>query len=231
MIIFRNIEERLFAHKRKQNRRMAAASHNAEMHANRANKKANKANKALLKGNLEQAEQLNATAEKSLRAAKIDSNRVADEVVKASKQRKSISNTPAGLAISNQGAGNMVVSKNEVGNVRTVRVSPKKSGNIVTTTTANKVPTDKVVSKEVAKQSAKVSPKVIVENTKSTGKTIKTSTDLVAKKVGRTKKAIDFGKSVKGLSPKAKIALGLGTAAVVGGATAYKLSKKKTEKV
>ena len=55
--------------------------------------------------------------------------------------------------------------------------------------------------------------------------------DLVAKKVGRTKKTVDFGKSVKGLSPKAKIALGLGTAAVVGGVTAYKFSKERAEKV
>ena len=42
MTIFRDIEERLSAHKRKQNRRMAAASHNAEMHANRAEKRREK---------------------------------------------------------------------------------------------------------------------------------------------------------------------------------------------
>lgn len=57
------------------------------------------------------------------------------------------------------------------------------------------------------------------------------SAGLVAKKVGRAKKAIDVGKSVKGLSPKAKVALGLGTAAVVGGVTAHKFSKERAEKV
>lgn len=66
MTIFRDIKERLSANKRKRDRRMAAASHNAEMHADRADKRRKKLKSRLLKGNLEQEEQLNATAEKSL---------------------------------------------------------------------------------------------------------------------------------------------------------------------
>lgn len=113
MIIPRiSLQEREFsAHKRKQNRRVAAAQHNAEMHTNKAAKKVKEAQEALMKGEVEKAEALTKSAEKANRAAQIDANRAADEVTKIAKTRKSIVNNPDGLKISNQGAGEMVVKK------------------------------------------------------------------------------------------------------------------------
>lgn len=135
MIIPRfNFQEREFsAHKRKQNRRIAAAQHNAEMQANRAAKKANKAIVEAANGNLEKAEILNKSAERLNRASQIDSTRVTDEITKASRQRKSIVTNPEGLAISNQGAGNMIVNSKD-GVVSATRVTPEQSGAIKVST-------------------------------------------------------------------------------------------------
>lgn len=223
MIIPRfNFQEREFsAHKRKQNRRIAAAQHNAEMQANRAAKKAKKATEELLEGNIEAAESLNKSAEKHTRAAQNNSNRVADEVTKASRQRKSIATNPEGLTISNQGAGDLVV-KSQDGAVTSTMKSPKSSGqssSVVKVTRKTSTPKAKVGFDAKA-------PEVIIETPK--GKKI--STEQVSKKIMNNEKMIKAGKFLEKNKKPLMIAAAATTAATLGGVAYKKYKDNKNKK-
>lgn len=222
MIIPRlNLQEREFsAHKRKQNRRIAAAQHNAEMHANKAAKKTNKAIVEAANGNLEKAEILNKSAERLNRAAQIDSTRVADEITKASRQRKSIATNPEGLIISNQGAGDLVV-KAQDGTVTSTMKSPKSSGqssSVVKVTRKTSIPKAKVGFDAKA-------PEVIIETPK--GKKI--STEQVSKKIMNNEKMIKVGKFLK-KNKKPLMIAAAATTATLGGGVAYKKYKDNKNK-
>lgn len=215
--MFAEKQEREFsAHKRKQNRRIAAAQHNAEMHANKAAKKANKAIVEAANGNLEKAEILNKSAERLNRAAQIDSTRVADEITKASRQRKSIVTNPEGLAISNQGAGNMIVNSKD-GVVSTTRVTPEQSGAIKVSTKTKS--TGGIGSKAKA-------PEVIIETPK--GKEI--NTESLRRKIKTNEKMIKAGKFLEKNKKPLMVAAAATTAATLGGVAYKKYKDNKNKK-
>ena len=194
-----NGEIKLFAKTRKQNRKLARAQHNSEMHTNKAAKKAKKAQEAVLKGDLEQAEVLTKSAEKANRAAQIDANRAADEVAKISKTRKSAVTNPEGLKISNQGAGELVVSKQ--GDV--VTKAPKSSGQ--STSTVKVTRKSSPVKSKVGFE-AKV-PEVIIESPKG--------------KILNDERLIKAGKFIEKNKKPLMVAAAATTAATLGG-VAYK---------
>lgn len=220
-VIDKNGTERLFsvneeqkeysAHKRKQNRKIARATQNAEMHANRAAKKADKAAKELMKGNLEQAEALSKSAQKQVRASNIAANQGADVVKRAAKQRSSIA-TEKGLVIGNQGAGDMKVKASN-SSVVMEKTAPKASG-------ANKVRVN---------TGSTSAPKTVIKD--AAGKT-KVNTSIVSAKAKATEAAAKAGKFLK-KNKKAVIAGTLGAGLIAGGTIAAKKihDKKKAEKV
>lgn len=214
MIIPRiSLQEREFsAHKRKQNRKVAAAQHNAEMHTNKAAKKVKEAQEALMKGEVEKAETLTKSAEKANRAAQIDANRAADEVTKIAKTRKSIVNNPDGLKISNQGAGEMVVKKQ--GDV--VSVSKITNGGTVTT---------KVNKPAISVGNAGPSVKVDVRSPK-----VKVSTESIGKNIDNTKKMINAGKFIRDNKKALLVTAGITTAGTLGGVAYKKYKDNKKDK-
>lgn len=205
------VQKEYSAHKRKQNRKIARATQNAEMHANRAAKKADKAAKELIKGNLDQAEILSKSAEKQVKASHIAAAQGSDFVKKAANQRPSIK-TAEGLSIGNQGVGEMKVKASN-GSVVMEKTAPKASG-------ANKV---KINTGSTS------APKIVIKD--AAGKT-KVNTDMVSTKVKATNAMAKAGKFLK-KNKKAVVAGTVGAGLIAAGTIAAKKvqDKKKAEKV
>lgn len=192
------VQKEYSAHKRKQNRKIARATQNAEMHANRAAKKADKAAKELIKGNLGQAEILSKSAEKQVKASHIAAAQGSDFVKKAANQRSSIK-TAEGLSIGNQGVGEMKVKAGN-GTVVMEKTAPKASGASKVKVSTGSTSAPKTVVKDAA-GNTKVNTNTVRVKAKSTGTAAK-----VGKFLKKNKKAVIAGTVGAGLLTAGTIA-------------------------
>lgn len=202
--------------KRKQNRRLARAAHNAEMHANKAAKAQEKAaqivsNPANLvdEKKMEEAQKLSQKTQKSVQSSQHAAGQAEQQTKNISRTRKSVTTNPNGLDIKNQGAGDINVRK-EGSNVVVHKKAPTKNGNTATTVKTTPSSSEVVVKKISKSGPSKVSTKTIETAAKKTQNTAE-----VAQKT--TQKSKQLFKSAKNLM-NTKVGKIAGGAALTGSA-------------